>query len=77
MWFFRRKNHGENETGAKSYFVGNARSEGLTLKCIWCGKRIDMFVGPKAKGTIYGLCLECRTAVLAARSRFHLQQAGA
>ena len=75
MWFFGRRKRGIGKAETNPYFSSSKRPEGLTLKCVWCGKRIEMFAGNKVQGTIYGLCLECRAKVLAARSRFNLQQA--
>ena len=73
MWFRRQRERGVSSADASPYAVVGSRHEGLTLKCVWCGKRVKMFVGPKAKGTIYGLCRECRATVLAARTRFYRQ----
>lgn len=70
MWFWRRRERGVSSAGAGMYPSAKPRQEGLTLKCVWCGKKIKMFVGPKTRGTVYGLCLECRSAVLAAQARY-------
>ena len=75
MWFRRRTGRGVSTGASGSYLVAEARQEGLTIKCVWCGKRIDVFVGPKVTGTIYGLCHECRTAVLASKARINRQEA--